>query len=166
MPRWRWLKGRWRIWLKANTSLGKWQLKLKRLRRDMARILIVEDDPLISRMYQAVFKFEEFEVDMARNGEEGLEKVRKFRPTLVLLDIMMPKLNGLDVLEEMKSDPKLKKIPVVVLTNLSGMKDAETALELGAVKYIVKTQNKPKAVVRQVKEILAGYTRGEVPKAA
>lgn len=130
----------------------------------MARILIVEDDPLISRMYQAVFKFEEFDVDVARNGEEGLEMIRKVRPTLVLLDIMMPKLNGLDVLEEIKSDPKLRNIPVVVLTNLSGMKDAETALELGAVKYIIKTQSKPKMVVRQVREILAGYTRSEVPK--
>jgi two-component system cell cycle response regulator len=130
----------------------------------MARILIVEDDPLISRMYQSVFKFEEYDVDVARNGEEGLEMIRKVRPTLVLLDIMMPKLNGLDVLEEIKSDPKLKNIPVIVLTNLSGMKDAETALELGAVKYIVKSQHKPKDVVRQVKEILSGYTRGDVPK--
>ena len=132
----------------------------------MARILIVEDDPLISRMYQTVFQFEGYDVDMGRNGEEGLAKLEKYIPTLILLDIMMPKMSGIEFLKEMKKSPQMKNIPVVVLTNLSGMKDAEAALELGAVKYIVKSQNKPRQIVAQVKEILAGYTREEVPKTA
>ena len=132
----------------------------------MARILIVEDDPLISRMYQTVFEFEGYDVDMGRNGEEGLAKLEKYIPTLILLDIMMPKMSGIEFLKEMKKSPQMKNIPVVVLTNLSGMKDAEAALELGAVKYIVKSQNKPRQIVAQVKEILAGYTREEVPKTA
>ena len=130
----------------------------------MAKILIVEDDPLIARMYQRVFKFENFDVDMARDGEEGLAKMKKNIPTLVLLDIMMPKLSGIDVLKEMKDDEKLKKVPVVVLTNLSGMKDAEIAIELGAVKFIIKSDNKPTQVVKQIKEILKGYTREEIPE--
>jgi len=132
----------------------------------MAKILIVEDDPLISRMYQTVFKFEGFDVDMARNGEEGIERLKKDRPSLVLLDIMMPKMSGIDVLREVKDDPMTKNIPVVVLTNLSGMKDAETALSMGAVKFIVKSKNKPKQIVAQIKEVLAGYTRESIPKAA
>ena len=94
----------------------------------MARILIVEDDPLMSRMYQKIFIFEKYDVDMAANGEEALEKIRTNRPTLILLDIMMPKLNGLQVLDKLKSDPDTKAIPVVILTNLASEKDAENAM--------------------------------------
>ena len=130
----------------------------------MARILIIEDDALIARMYEAAFKFEKYEVDIAHNGKDGLEKLKKNRPSLILLDIMMPKMNGIDVLREMKADPRYKGIPVVMLTNLSGSKDIEEALSLGAVKYIVKSKYKPKEVVAQIKEILAGYTRNDVPQ--
>ncbi|MFA5025372.1 MAG: response regulator [Candidatus Shapirobacteria bacterium] len=130
----------------------------------MTKILIVEDDPLMSRMYQKIFKFEGFEVDFAGNGEEGLEKIRATKPTLVLLDIMMPKMNGLEVLEKVKLDPETKNIPIIMLTNLAGTQDAEAALAKGAVKYIIKSENEPKTVVNMVKEILAGYTRDAVPE--
>lgn len=129
----------------------------------MAKILIVEDDPLISRMYQRVFSFEGFEVEMARDGQDGFEKMQANKPNMVLMDIMMPRMTGIDVLRKMKADDKLKSLPVVVLTNLSGMKDAETAIELGAVKFIVKSDNKPTEVVKQIREILKGYTRDEIP---
>jgi CheY-like chemotaxis protein len=129
----------------------------------MAKILIVEDDPLMSRMYQKIFTFEGYEVEMAGDGEEGLEKVRSSRPTLILLDVMMPKMNGLQALEKLKADPETKAIPVVMLTNLAGQQDAETALTKGAIKYIVKSEYEPKQVTNMVKEILAGYTRNEVP---
>lgn len=129
----------------------------------MAKVLIVEDDPLISRMYQRVFGFEGFEVEMARDGEQGLEKMKDSKPDLVLLDVMMPKVTGIEVLEEMKATKSLKSIPVIVLTNLSGMKDAETAIEMGAVKFIVKSDNKPTEVVKQVREILNASTRDEIP---
>lgn len=132
----------------------------------MAKILIVEDDLLMSRLYQKVFKFENYDVEMAANGREGLEKATAGKPTLILLDIMMPQMNGLEVLEKLKANPTTKKIPVVVLTNLSGSQDAETALAKGAVKYIVKSEYEPKQVVRMVKEVLAGYTRDEIPKAS
>jgi len=129
----------------------------------MAKILVVEDDPLMSRMYQKIFTFEGYEVEMAGDGQEGLEKARSVKPTLMLLDIMMPKMNGLQVLEKLKADPELKSIPVIMLTNLAGQQDAETALSKGAVKYIVKSEYEPKQVANMVKEILAGYTRNEVP---
>ena len=132
----------------------------------MAKILIVEDDPLMSRMYQKIFTFEGFEVDMAADGEVGLEKARAGKPTLILLDIMMPKMNGLEVLGKLKADPETKTIPVVMLTNLAGEQDAETALAKGAVKYIIKSEYEPKQVTNMVKEILAGYTRNEVPQTA
>jgi CheY-like chemotaxis protein len=131
----------------------------------MIKILIVEDDPLMSRMYQKIFKFEGYEVDFAGDGEEGIEKVRTGKPTLILLDIMMPKMNGLQVLDKLKLDPETKGIPVIMLTNLAGSADAEAALTKGAVKYIIKSENEPKQVVNMVKEILAGYTRNAVPGA-
>lgn len=130
----------------------------------MTRILIVEDDPLMSRMYQKIFSFENYDVVMAADGEEALIKVRESPPTLILLDIMMPKLNGLQVLERLKSDSTTKHIPVIMLTNLAGQQDAEKALSLGAVKYIVKSQYEPKQIADMVKEILVGYTRDQIPE--
>lgn len=129
----------------------------------MAKILVVEDDPLMSRMYQKIFTFEGYEVELAGDGEEGIEKTRSLKPTLVLLDVMMPKMNGLQVLEKLKADPETKGIPIVMLTNLAGQQDAETAMAKGAVKYIVKSEYEPKQVTSMVKEILAGYTRNEIP---
>jgi CheY-like chemotaxis protein len=126
-------------------------------------LLIVEDDPLMNRMYQKIFKFEQYDVQTAGNGEEGLEAARKLKPTVILLDIMMPKMNGLQVLEKLKSDPDTRGIPVIMLTNLAGEKDAETALLKGAVKYIVKSEHDPKQVVSIVKEIIAAHSRDDVP---
>lgn len=129
----------------------------------MAKVLIIEDDPLMSRMYQKIFTFEKYDVVMAADGQAGLDLARTEKPTLILLDVMMPKMNGFQVLEKLKSDPETKAIPVVMLTNLAGEQDAETALAKGAVKYIVKSEYEPKQVSDMVKEILAGYTRNDVP---
>src|SRR4051812_34607670 len=125
----------------------------------MVKVLIVEDDPLMSRMYQKIFTFDGYQVEIANDGAEGLQKARTVAPTLILLDVMMPKMNGLQVLEQLKADPNTKAIPVVMLTNLAGQQDAETALAKGAVKYIIKSEHEPKDVTNMVKEILAGYTR-------
>jgi len=133
--------------------------------RIMIKVLVVEDDELISRMYQKVFQSEGYEVFVAENGQVGLDLARTKEPTIILLDIMMPKLNGMQMLQQLKADPKIAKIPVVILTNLSGTADAEKALEFGAVKYIIKSEYKPKEVFDIVKKILAAYTRDEVPKA-
>jgi len=114
-------------------------------------------------MYQTIFATNNYQVDIARDGQEGLDKARSGKPTLILLDIMMPKLNGLQVLERLKSDPELKDIPVIVLTNLAGNNDVQTALTLGAVRYIIKSENRPKQVEEIVRGILAGYTRNEIP---
>ncbi|OGM19861.1 hypothetical protein A2686_01165 [Candidatus Woesebacteria bacterium RIFCSPHIGHO2_01_FULL_38_10] len=130
----------------------------------MAKILIVEDDPLMSRLYQKIFTFEGYAIDIATDGVEALDKVRKDKPTLILLDIMMPRMNGLEFLGKVKSDPDTKSIPVVILTNLAGQQDAERGITAGAVKYIVKSEYEPKQIANMVKEIIAGYTRDEVPK--
>ena len=132
----------------------------------MPKVLVVEDDPLMARLYQKAFTFEGYDVLVAYDGEEGLKKTKAEKPNLVLLDIMMPKMNGLEFLDSLKAHADIKTTPVVILTNLASDKDAEIALSKGAVKYIVKSEHDPKEVVNMVKEILAGYTRDEVPKAS
>jgi len=86
----------------------------------MPKLLVVEDDPLLSRMYQIIFSSNAYEVSIATDGADGLDQIRSWKPDLVLLDIMMPKLNGMEVLKKIKSDPEVRNIPVVVLTNLAG----------------------------------------------
>ncbi len=129
----------------------------------MAKVLLIEDDPLMLRMYQKIFTFEKYEVEVAHDGEEGFEKAKITKPTIILCDIMMPKMNGLQVLEKLKLDPDTKAIPVVMLTNLSSDKDAENAMMKGAVKYIIKSQYEPKQITDMVKEIIAASTRDQVP---
>ena len=131
----------------------------------MAKILIIEDDALLSRMYHIVFTSSKFKVDVAANGEEGFAKAQSILPDLILLDIMMPKLNGLEVLRLLKASSQTKAIPVVVLTNLAGSGDVKAALELGAVRYIVKSENKPQQVHDIVAGILAGANKKEAPEA-
>ncbi len=132
----------------------------------VAKILIIEDDALLSRMYQTIFTSSGYQVDLAVDGEAGLAQARNGGPTLILLDVMMPKLNGLEVLERLKGDPELRDIPVVVLTNLAGNTDVQRALELGAVRYIIKSEHRPRQVEEIVRGILAGYTRNDVPPPA
>lgn len=127
-------------------------------------LLLVEDDPLMLRMYEKIFKFEGFELNTAKDGEEGWEKVQSLKPVLVLLDIMMPKVNGLEMLAKLKSDPDAKDIPVVILTNLANPQEAEKAKDLGAVKYLVKSEHDPKEVVTLVKQILAENFREDIPE--
>jgi len=132
----------------------------------MVTLLLVEDDPLIARLYKGAFTLSGHEVQVAFNGEEGLQKLQemKIKPTLILMDVMMPKVNGLQLLERIKQDPATKNIPVVMLTNLSDEKDVQKALDLGAVTYLVKSQYTPKEVVGKVKEIIAGYAGDTVPE--
>ncbi len=129
----------------------------------MAKVLVVEDDPLISRLYEEMFTSQNYEVQVAHDGEEGFEKAKSFLPTIILLDVMMPKMNGVQTLEKLKAEATTQKIPVIMLTNLSGDQDSQTALKLGAVKYIVKSNYNPKQIIDMVKEIITGYTRNEVP---
>ena len=123
----------------------------------MLKILLVDDDPLLTEMYSQKLVKDGFEVHKAVDGEQGLELLKKEKPHLVLLDIMMPKINGLDVLKKIKEDPdtQIQNTPVILLTNLArDMKDITFGLELGAVTYLVKSRVKPDQVVAKVKEIL------------
>jgi CheY-like chemotaxis protein len=123
--------------------------------KSKVKILLVEDDVFMRRLYTDAFKHEGYTITTSENGQEGLLQVYKEPPTVALLDVMMPKMNGLELLEKIKSDPTTKQIPVVMLTNLAGQADAENSLKKGAVRYIVKSEYEPKQVTQIVKEILA-----------
>lgn len=130
----------------------------------MAKILIIEDDPLISKLYREAFSFENYLVVVASDGEEGIKLAKNEKPTLILCDIMMPKMNGIQVLEALKADELTKNIPVVMLTNLDREVDATESLTRGAVKYIIKSDYTPKQITDMVKEIITGYSRNEIPQ--
>lgn len=118
------------------------------------KILLIEDDMFMRRLYSQAFTLEGFNIATAESGEDGMLQIYKDPPSLILLDVMMPGMNGLEVLEKLKIDPKTKDIPVVMLTNLSGKLEESTALKKGAKKYLVKSEYEPKRVVEIVRELL------------
>ena len=121
----------------------------------MTKILLIEDDPLIYRLYQKLFALEGFEIELAENGELGLKKLETFTPDILLMDIMMPTMNGLEMLTKLKEDPKTKDIPVIVLTNIADMNITQMALSKGAVLCIIKSQTEPSDVVKSVRGVLS-----------
>lgn len=126
----------------------------------MKKILIIEDDPFLSEMYLTKFQESGFKVEIAVNGQEGIEKIIKTRPDLILLDIVLPKTDGFEVLKKVKGDKDLKKIPIVLLTNLGQKNEVEKGLALGADEYIIKAHFTPTAVVAKVKELLRERENG------
>jgi CheY-like chemotaxis protein len=122
------------------------------------KILLVDDDLFMRKVFSEAFKMEGYSITTAENGEEGLLSIYKEPPHLILLDIMMPGINGLEVLEKVKADPHTRNIPVIMLTNLSGKTEADTALSKGAKKYLVKSDYEPKQIVAIVADILADHS--------
>jgi CheY-like chemotaxis protein len=121
----------------------------------MTKVLLIEDDPLIYRLYQKLFSLEGFEIELAENGQLGLEKLQTFHPDILLMDIMMPTMNGLEMLTKLQADPETKQIPVIVLTNIADMSITQMALSKGAVLCIIKSQTEPADVIASVKAVLA-----------
>src|SRR5476649_634429 len=123
----------------------------------MSKILLVEDDAILVEMYQAKFELEGHEIRVATNGEECLDIIDEFMPDLVLLDILMPKLNGFHVLKEIKKRPKLRQVPVILLTNLGETEvdmNKELATALGVTDYLIKSHHTPDEVVQKVVKTL------------
>jgi len=121
----------------------------------MGKVLIIEDDDVLARMYQTKFEHDGFEVLIAFSGQEGIKMAQKDQPTVILLDIMMPRVDGFQVLKNLQSNPQTAKIPVVVLTNL-GTSDVliQEAKRLGAKDYLIKYQTSAKEVVEKVEGYL------------
>ncbi len=119
-------------------------------------ILVVEDEDFLGRVLIDNLSAEGFQTDLAVDGEEAVEKMRKEKPALILLDLLLPKKDGFFVLEEVRSNPELKLVPVIVLSNLGGDEDIKRALALGANDYFVKSQHPIVEVIEKVKNIMEG----------
>jgi len=118
-------------------------------------ILLIEDDEVLSDVYQTKFELEDYEVVVAKDGVEGQDKVASSKPDMILLDLVMPKMNGFEFLEFLRGSRKTRDVPVLVLSNLGQDFEIERAEELGAVDFLVKAKVTPREVVEKVKELLA-----------
>ncbi|MFH0804979.1 MAG: response regulator [Patescibacteria group bacterium] len=118
------------------------------------KILLVEDDKMLADMYITKFSKEGLEVVRAEDGAKGLEMAKRDKPDLVLLDIIMPKLDGFAVLRELKKDPTMGSTHILLLTNLGQSEDVEKGRQLGADDYFIKANHTPAEIVEKVKYIL------------
>jgi DNA-binding response OmpR family regulator len=118
------------------------------------KVLIVDDDAFLSGIYATKLELEGFQVATARDGEEGLKAALREKPALILLDVLMPKLDGFEVLKRLKQDPETKDTPVIMLTNLGQKEDIEKGLQDGAVDYLIKAHFVPAEAVEKIKKVL------------
>jgi twitching motility two-component system response regulator PilH len=122
------------------------------------RILLVEDDRFLRKAAEATLRRHGFTVNTAVDGEDALQQVQRESPDLILLDLIMPKLQGFEVLRILKQDPSTQQIPVIVLSNLGQESDVRQALEGGAAAYFVKANLSLQELVSRVQENLPGGT--------
>jgi DNA-binding response OmpR family regulator len=117
-------------------------------------ILIVEDDKFLRELMNQKLLREGFETEEAVDGEQGIQKIKEVKPDLVLLDLILPGIDGFEVLSKIKEDPTLAEIPIIVLSNLGQKDDIERGLQLGAKDYLIKAHFTPGEVIEKIKNIL------------
>jgi DNA-binding response OmpR family regulator len=118
------------------------------------KILIIEDDPYLIDVYKTKLEKEGFEVEIAESGEKGLEKLKEEKFDLLVLDIVLPKFNGFEILEKIKENKDIKDLKIIVLSNLSQKEEIERALSFGVEKYLIKAYFTPTEVIEEIKKIL------------
>jgi len=126
----------------------------KQYMADRTKILLVDDDEFLLDMYSVKFKETGYEVDIASSGDEALEKIKRNPYPVILLDVVMPGLDGFEVLSQMRKDGLAKDSVVIILSNLGQKEDIERGLALGAHDYIIKAHFTPTEVVTKVKKLL------------
>ncbi|MCF7845452.1 MAG: response regulator [Candidatus Pacebacteria bacterium] len=120
----------------------------------MTKILVVEDDKFLREMISRKLEKEGYEVYQAIDGEKGEEKIKEVKPDIVLLDLILPGIDGFEVLERTKKDPEVAEIPIIILSNLGQKSEVERGLNLGAVDFLIKAHFTPAEIVRKIKEII------------
>lgn len=120
----------------------------------MKKILLVDDDSAMLDLYKTILE-EEFTVLTASNGHEALSLAKSDKPDLALLDVMMPEMNGIQVLEQLKADPETAGIPAVMLTNLTDAETKKSAMDKGAEKYLIKSDYDPDELLKQIADVIA-----------
>lgn len=119
------------------------------------KILVVDDDLPLQEMYKERLELAGYDVAAASDGQEAIEKAREYRPDIILLDVMMPRANGFDVLETLRREESTSHIPVLMLTALVQESARERAKEAGAQGYIIKSETMPGEVIKKIQETLA-----------
>ncbi len=114
------------------------------------KVLLVEDDTMISGMYKTRLEQDGYQVKLAANGSEGLSMATEENPDLILLDVMMPQIDGFSLLQELRSKDDFKKIPILMLTNLGTTEDKEKGEKFGATEYLIKADLTPSDVSQTV----------------
>ena len=120
----------------------------------MKKILLVEDDPFLLDIYTTKLKKAGFPLEVAVEGEEALKKAKEVKPDLIILDIVLPQLDGWEILQRIKSDPDTKDAKVIILSNLGQKGEVEKGIEMGASKYLIKAHYTPSQIVEEIKKIL------------
>src|SRR5712691_11343136 len=120
----------------------------------MKKVLIIEDDQIVANIYRNKFSQEGFQVEIALDGNVGLELVRSFRPDAVVLDLMLPKLTGVELMKKIRSDPQFEQLPVIVFTNTYLTQMIQDAWKAGATKCLSKSNCAPKQVIDVVRSTL------------
>lgn len=118
------------------------------------KVLVVEDETFLVKIYSVKLKKEGFDVSIATDGEEAVKLAAEVKPDLILLDLILPKLNGFEALERMRTNPVNKTTPVLVLSNLGQEEDIKRATALGASDYLVKANFSIQDIVAKIKEVL------------
>jgi len=118
------------------------------------QILLIEDDPFLIDIYTTKLNKAGFSIEVATGGKEGLSKIKEKKPNLLLLDIVLPQIDGWEILKEIKADEKLKDLKVVILSNLGQKEEVEKGIVIGATKYLIKAHYTPTQVVKEIKKIL------------
>lgn len=121
---------------------------------DTKKVLIVDDDEFLLDMYVIKFKEAGYQVEIAQNGQEAVDIARKFQPDAILLDVVMPKVDGFNALRTMRNEKVAPGAYIFMLSNLGQKEDTERGLALGAVDYIVKAHFTPSEVVRRVEAVM------------
>jgi DNA-binding response OmpR family regulator len=129
-------------------------------------ILLVEDDPAVAGMYKLKLEMEGYRVTIAGDGEEGLKAARDLRPQLIFLDVRLPKLDGMSVLEAMRGDDRTRHIPVLILSNYGEPPLIERGLRLGAREYLLKSETTPSGVAARARSYTDKTGRADKPKPA
>ena len=122
------------------------------LKKEPKKIILIEDEELMNNLLKKKLEKEGYEIIVARNGEEGIEKIREIIPDLILLDIIMPRMGGFEVMEEVRKDKRLRLIPIIIISNSGQPVEIDRAKRLGARDWLVKTEFDPKEVITKVKQ--------------
>jgi CheY-like chemotaxis protein len=115
------------------------------------RILIAEDDEMLMEIYKKKFEGSEYDLSFAENGQEALELIKKAKPKVVLLDLVMPEIDGFKVLEKIKEDSKIQDVNIIIVSNLSQETERERALKLGAKDFLIKSDHSPNELADKIK---------------